>query len=331
MKANCVYFSVIVPVYNVDNYLVQCIDSILFQTYSNFELLLIDDGSTDSSSYICNKYAKKDSRVRVFHKDNGGVSSARNRGIEESKGDYIVFIDADDWIDNDYLQCLMPNEKDDIVCCSYKLENITKEINDWGILLSESSNSTDFITNNITKFGFNTVWAKVFRSDIIKQKHIRFNENISQCEDAIFVFDYLCTYKCNIKNVLRQSYHYRWDYRPRNIFRNFPVHESFILFKLIPERLDKIIDLYNCPDVTYAKNELVFSQIYNVCHNIIENKCMVKNKISNIFELLRSKTVEETLTDKDYMKLKRNGLLLYYLVSVYYMFRRFFIGCIVNR
>lgn len=79
MKANCVYFSVIVPVYNVDNYLVQCIDSILFQTYSNFELLLIDDGSTDSSSYICNKYAKKDSRVRVFHKDNGGVSSARNR------------------------------------------------------------------------------------------------------------------------------------------------------------------------------------------------------------------------------------------------------------
>lgn len=331
MKIDSAYFSVIVPVYNVENYLVQCIDSILSQTYSDFELLLIDDGSTDSSGYICNKYAEKDSRVRVFHKDNGGVSSARNRGIEESIGDYIVFIDADDWIDDDYLQCLMPNENNDMVCCSYKLENIAKEPNDWGIILSESSNSTDFITKNITKFGFNSSCCKVFRADIIKQKHISFNENISQCEDAIFVFDYLCSYKCNIKNVLRQSYHYRWDYRPRKVFRNFPVHESFILFKLIPERLDKIIDIYNCPDVTYAKNEFVFSQIYNVYRNIIESKCNVRYKILNIIKLTRIKTVEETLTDKDYMTIKRNGLLLYYLVSIYYMFRRFVIGCRVSR
>ena len=91
--------SIIVPVYNAERYLHRCIDSVLAQTYTNFELLLINDGSKDNSGEICDKYAVKDSRIRVFHKENGGVSSARNMGIDEAKGEWLSFIDSDDWIE----------------------------------------------------------------------------------------------------------------------------------------------------------------------------------------------------------------------------------------
>lgn len=94
--------SVIVPVYNVEKYLRRCIDSILAQTFTDFELLLIDDGSKDNSGDICDGYAMKDERVRVFHKKNGGVSSARNLGLDNAKGEWVSFVDADDYLDNCY-------------------------------------------------------------------------------------------------------------------------------------------------------------------------------------------------------------------------------------
>jgi glycosyltransferase involved in cell wall biosynthesis len=95
--------SVIVPVYNAEKRLVKCIDSILAQSYIHFELLLINDGSKDSSGTICDAYAQKDNRVKVFHKENGGASSARNIGIEHATGEYIVFVDSDDYVEKDYL------------------------------------------------------------------------------------------------------------------------------------------------------------------------------------------------------------------------------------
>ena len=99
--------SVIVPVYNVERFLKECVDSILSQTYKYFELILVDDGSTDSSGYLCDEYAKKDSRIRVLHKKNGGLSDARNKGIEIAKGSYITFIDSDDCVSPEYLEILI--------------------------------------------------------------------------------------------------------------------------------------------------------------------------------------------------------------------------------
>ena len=95
--------SIIVPVYNVEKYLQRCIESILTQTETDFELLLIDDGSKDKSGLICDEYAQKDKRVNVIHKENGGVSSARNLGIEKANGEWICFIDADDYVRQDFL------------------------------------------------------------------------------------------------------------------------------------------------------------------------------------------------------------------------------------
>ena len=109
--------TIIVPVYNVEKYLKKCIDSILEQTYTDFELLLIDDGSTDTSPKICDEYAKKDKRVKVIHQKNSGLSGARNKGIENSNGKYLLFIDSDDYIDLDYFEKLMTvaTEEVDIV------------------------------------------------------------------------------------------------------------------------------------------------------------------------------------------------------------------------
>ena len=90
--------SIIVPVYNVEDYIRPCLDSILAQTYTNFEAILVDDGSKDGSGSVCDEYAEKDSRFIVVHKENGGVSSARNKGLEIAKGEYIAFVDSDDWI-----------------------------------------------------------------------------------------------------------------------------------------------------------------------------------------------------------------------------------------
>lgn len=102
-----ILISVVVPVYNVEQYLERCVDSILAQTYSNLELILVDDGAKDSSGVICDAYAQKDTRVRVIHKENGGLSSARNAGIDIAQGDYISFVDSDDWIEPDALENLL--------------------------------------------------------------------------------------------------------------------------------------------------------------------------------------------------------------------------------
>lgn len=122
--------SIIVPVYNAEKYLRRCIDSILSQSFEHFELLLVDDGSTDSSGVICDEYATKDNRVRVFHKTNGGVSSARNLGIVKSCGEWVAFVDADDRLLKDALNILMNKSASgtDLVICGYEIYNEDGEL-----------------------------------------------------------------------------------------------------------------------------------------------------------------------------------------------------------
>ena len=107
--------SIIVPVYNVEKYIHQCIDSILLQTFTDFEVLLVDDGASDHSGSICDEYAHRDSRIRVFHQENAGVSVARNKGLCEAIGEYVTFVDSDDWIKPDYLnelyKCLLERNR----------------------------------------------------------------------------------------------------------------------------------------------------------------------------------------------------------------------------
>ena len=121
----CPKISIIVPIYKTEQYLQRCIDSILAQTFTNFELLLIEDGSPDNSGKICDKYALIDSRIKVYHKENGGVSSARNLGLDHATGEWITFCDSDDWVNKDWLELFILNSNTDMVIQSYYVSTIT--------------------------------------------------------------------------------------------------------------------------------------------------------------------------------------------------------------
>ena len=128
--------SVIIPVYNVGEYLQTCIDSVKRQTYKDLQIILVDDGSTDGSGLICDKAAKEDDRIRVIHRTNGGLSAARNSGIEEANGEYICFIDSDDWVDESFVERLYQlAEKDnaDVAACGYYRTDSEEEAADRAI------------------------------------------------------------------------------------------------------------------------------------------------------------------------------------------------------
>ena len=121
---NSVLVSVIVPVYNVESYLSKCVESIKDQSYSNIEIILVDDGSTDSSGKLCDEFVKSDGRIKVLHKVNGGVSSARNLGIDICHGEYITFVDSDDWVEQNYIEVLLNEiltDANQLVFCKYDI------------------------------------------------------------------------------------------------------------------------------------------------------------------------------------------------------------------
>lgn len=194
--------SIIIPVYNTEKYLHRCIDSIIAQTFTDFELLLIDDGSRDSSSKICDEYVRKDSRIRVFHKKNGGVSSARNLGILKSLGEYLTFVDSDDYVSVDYLQYLLPQNGEDLVIDSSDSRSPS--------LKDEFYNDVEAI--KIALSGWQILWAvgKVFKKDIIFKHHLLVDECLSQGEDTLYNLNYL-RYVSSLRTSSSKGYYYTMD------------------------------------------------------------------------------------------------------------------------
>lgn len=195
------YISVIIPVYNAEATLNKCVDSVLGQQFADFEVILVDDGSKDGSFQICEEFARRDSRVTVIHKENGGVSSARNRGLEIAKGKWVTFVDSDDYINDTYL--VLPEDKD-IIFASYW--NVVDEKESEG--LSSARFLECHLSNIVAKYGSNsmlrTPWAKFYRRDLIG--NIRFPEDMKVGEDTCFVWQYLS--RCQTYAVLPQSTYY---------------------------------------------------------------------------------------------------------------------------
>ena len=217
--------SIIVPIYNVEKYLRQCLDSIQDQTYQNFECLLINDGSSDNSADICREYVSKDSRFRYIEKENGGVSSARNLGIEHSKGEYITFIDSDDWVDSDYLEVLytaLIDENADISVSTYKRFHMAD--NCWYVhsfqrgyekrVFTNQELIDEFIDLDTFDYSYRYVCGKLVRKCLLDK--IAFNEMTTLGEDIEFWLKlYLISNKVVFVN--RDSYIYRLD----NVDRHF--------------------------------------------------------------------------------------------------------------
>lgn len=208
--------SIIVPVYKADKYLNRCIDSILAQTFTDFELILVDDGSPDNSGNICDEYAKKDNRVRVIHKGNEGPAKARNTGIENSKGEFIGFIDSDDYIESTMYQELFNSANiyhSDMVVCGYSCSRLN-EFKVFPPIACEQRLDREYIKNVLIKkiansddLGMYSLWNKLFRKSIILDNHIRIDESLTYAEDWFFNINMISFYSI-ISAVDKCLYHY---------------------------------------------------------------------------------------------------------------------------
>lgn len=190
--------SVVVPIYNTESYLKKCVDSIINQTYTNIEIILVDDGSIDNSGKICDEYEKKDNRIRVLHKKNEGVSSARNKGIEEASGEYIGFVDSDDYIESTMYEKLLNsiiNNKTDIAICNYSSNN---EFDLKKNILSQQE-MFDLILDKDKFRGYTC--NKIYKVELLKE--IKFNTDISLCEDLLFNCEYFI--KCKNMSVVNEK------------------------------------------------------------------------------------------------------------------------------
>lgn len=187
--------SIIIPVYKAEKYLSKCVDSVLNQSYTDLEVILIEDGSPDRCGEICDAYAKKDSRVKVLHKENEGVSMARNAGLEIATGEYVQFVDSDDYLEVQMTEKLinaMEAQKVDMVLCSFyeknlNFEKVSKTEEEPGVY-----NKDDFlmrIMNNPYSFHYGVLWNKLFKRTVIEK--IRFSSDMDFGEDFIFNLHYL--------------------------------------------------------------------------------------------------------------------------------------------
>jgi len=232
MNKTCL-ISVIIPVYNVEKYVERCLDSVINQTYKNLEIILIDDGSTDNSGKICDEYVKKDNRIIVVHKENGGVSSARNIGIELANGDYIGFVDSDDYIEKEMYENLFNNlikYNVDISMCNYYIEKNSKktfhkhDIKDI-LLINNKAEFFELLNSNYYK-GF--LWNKLFKAEVIKK--FKLKNDIHVCEDLLLV-----------SQIADFSNSFCFD---NKCLYNYVMRENSAIFGKINEKTFSVLDAY---------------------------------------------------------------------------------------
>lgn len=176
--------SIIVPVYKAEKYLNRCIDSIIAQTFTDWELLLIDDGSPDRSGEICDEYAQKDTRIRVFHKNNGGVSSARNLGLDNVLGEYVTFVDSDDWLlDNALTLCSSYFGQYEIIRFSMMFVKSMTEEKKRKLILPLSNSKTDILQRILRRNSLLGVWGGIYKRELFCIQSIRFDPKLVMAED----------------------------------------------------------------------------------------------------------------------------------------------------
>lgn len=285
--------SIVVPVYNVENYIDRCISSLINQDYKNIEILLIDDGSNDSSGMICDSYAKKDERIKVVHGKNEGVSAARNKGIKLAKGDWISFVDSDDWIKNNYISLMhskaIENRVDYVTCGYYRFscDKVVATINGNGKY--EKISSSKYIKKLLNvQNGYGFCHMKLIKSSIIKS--IEFDTTVLVGEDALFNVN-LCKKIDEVLILNEPLYYYRLNLN--SVVRKYD--EDYMLkYKVSMEKmLNYIKENYsNDKGVIQTLNNYIAYHSLLVavnfcCHPLNENKreCLKKLRSDKIFSL----------------------------------------------
>ena len=292
--------SIIVPVYNSEKFLSNCIESILAQSYKDFELIIVNDGSTDKSCEVCNSF--KDRRIRYFNQANKGVSAARNKGIKESRGDFITFVDSDDSLSEDYLSVLVnlqDKKKSDWTACPYSYVNLTEKPfkgikPEWDNDISiKGRRGTRALREKILYNGkgrrtLASPCCKLYRSDIIKNNNLLFDPLLKIGEDAIFNLQY---------SEFITSFSYKKEFM---YYRT--VREDSAVMKYRPEAFKELADLFSAYTNikkkfgTRFKNEKIF--VFNSVNNLLGSYLFHKDNLESVFKR----------TDNMYRFLKQRGI-----------------------
>lgn len=232
--------SIIIPIYNVESYLEECVQSVIAQTYTDWELILVDDGSTDGSAKIARNWQSRNSRIKYFHKDNGGVSSARNYGLDHSQGEYIMFVDSDDICHPKLLENLIPFviEENDIAGCTIAKYEESGVVQNNSKYISEDLISLDQIyTCFFNKGILHPPYGKVYRNDIIRKHNIRFVQNLQLGEDVLFNLEYL---KHVSRGVFIDNPFYYYRNTPGSLSKKIQKNYTEIQLRIISEKIDFI-------------------------------------------------------------------------------------------
>lgn len=209
--------SIVIPAYNAERFVARCLDSILSQHYELFEVIVVNDGSKDNTELLLDEYAQKDSRIKVIHKPNGGVSSARNEGLKNAVGEWICFVDIDDYISGDFINEEDFNINADLIVKSWKYSDGFPHNEELTPVLISSDALRKFLSTHLYYTVFRTPWAKLFRRDIIEGNNIRFNSKYRLGEDNLFVLEYL--YHSKSLAICTNGYYYY----EKNTFGKYPL------------------------------------------------------------------------------------------------------------
>lgn len=211
MKKGKIMVSIIIPVYNCEKYIEKCINSIINQTYKDFEVIIVDDGSIDNSIEICNKLIKTDKRFKITRQTNQGVSCARNQGLELAKGEYITFIDSDDWVENTFIECLLKGileEQADMSVCGIVRESLKNVVIGKEKYPQKVLNNKEAMSSALRMDGFQGYLCnKMFCRNLIENNKLRLDSEITILEDLLFVVQYL-NGADKIVTVPQATYHY---------------------------------------------------------------------------------------------------------------------------
>lgn len=278
--------TVIIPVYNVEKYIHKCIESVISQTYKNIEIILIDDGSIDNSGIICDEYMKKDSRIRVIHKENKGVSNARNSGIELANGKYVTFVDSDDYLSSKYIEVLyecMINNNVDLVISNgidiYENRICNKNENKHDILMTRD----ECLRELLTEKNFSHVcWGNLYKKEFLEECY--FNSDYRIAEDLDFLYNYISKSK---KVYFTSKKTYYWVIRNTSAI-HLPYSEKWndelnICASIIERNYGKKNDLYSHSIGKYIRANVNQAHRFNLdrkqVNSIRNNIKLYKNEI----------------------------------------------------
>ncbi len=269
--------SIIIPVYNAERFVSRCIESVLSQKNTNFELLLIDDGSTDKSKFICDDYARRDDRIHVIHKQNGGVSSARNTGLSLAKGEWVSFVDADDYLSNDFLNIESNHMDCDVIQKSYNIIDNGSISHNNKIRESKIISGQHHVISFFINERNNELWNKLIKLDVIKDR--KFDENTKIGEDMLF---FAMLLKDISLYALSSLGHYNYVLHDSSAMRKLKNNKAE-RFKILKQNIQKIRTV--CNDDIIANCIMYKSYLLNLLDNSTTSQD--KEFTENLFNSIR--------------------------------------------